>query len=95
MGDAFYTRSMRAGRINLPALGEERVYYAAIHRNGLAHNIVTRPRRKVDGHTRHVLVITDASRAGNYVVGETIAVDGGVVHAFLTESWEVDPSGAH
>jgi NAD(P)-dependent dehydrogenase (short-subunit alcohol dehydrogenase family) len=36
-----------------------------------------------------------ASRAGNYVVGETIAVDGGVVHAFLTESWEVDPSGAH
>ena len=36
-----------------------------------------------------------ASRAGNYVVGETIAVDGGVVHAFLTESWEVDPSGGH
>ena len=36
-----------------------------------------------------------ASRAGNYVVGETIAVDGGVVHAFLTESWEVDPAGGH
>ena len=36
-----------------------------------------------------------ASRAGDYVVGETIAVDGGVVHAFLTESWEVDPAGAH
>ena len=36
-----------------------------------------------------------AARSGNYVVGETIAVDGGVVHAFLTESWEVDPAGGH
>ena len=36
-----------------------------------------------------------AARSGNYVVGETIAVDGGVVHAFLTESWEVDPTGGH
>ncbi|MEK9655692.1 MAG: SDR family NAD(P)-dependent oxidoreductase [Halieaceae bacterium] len=36
-----------------------------------------------------------AARSGNYVVGETIAVDGGVVHAFLSESWEVDPAGGH
>ena len=36
-----------------------------------------------------------ASRAGNYVVGETITVDGGVVHAFLTDSWEIDPSGGN
>ena len=36
-----------------------------------------------------------AARSGNYVVGETITVDGGVVHAFLTENWEVDPAGGH
>ena len=36
-----------------------------------------------------------AARSGNYVVGETVAVDGGVVHAFLTESWEVDPAGGN
>ena len=79
MGDAFYTRSMRARRINLPALGEERVYYAAIHRNGLAHNIVTRPRRKVDGHTRHVLVITDAPR--RHVLAHNVAqVPRGFIH---------------
>jgi hypothetical protein len=36
-----------------------------------------------------------AARSGNYVVGETIAVDGGVVNAFLSESWEVDPAGGH
>jgi hypothetical protein len=36
-----------------------------------------------------------AARSGNYVVGDTITVDGGVVHAFLTEAWELDPSGAH
>ena len=36
-----------------------------------------------------------AARSGNYVIGETIAVDGGVVNAFLSESWEVDPSGDH
>ena len=36
-----------------------------------------------------------AARSGNYVVGETITVDGGVVHAFLTDSWEMDPAGAH
>jgi len=36
-----------------------------------------------------------AARSGDYVVGETITVDGGVVHAFLTESWEVDPAGGH
>jgi hypothetical protein len=36
-----------------------------------------------------------AARSGNYVIGETIAVDGGVVNAFLSESWEVDPSGNH
>jgi len=36
-----------------------------------------------------------ASRAGNYVVGETITVDGGVVHALLTDSWEIDPSGGN
>jgi NAD(P)-dependent dehydrogenase (short-subunit alcohol dehydrogenase family) len=34
-----------------------------------------------------------AARSGNYVVGETIAVDGGIVHAYLTDSWEVDPAG--
>jgi NAD(P)-dependent dehydrogenase (short-subunit alcohol dehydrogenase family) len=34
-----------------------------------------------------------AARSGNYVVGETIAVDGGIVHAYLTDAWEVDPSG--
>ena len=34
-----------------------------------------------------------AARSGNYIVGETITVDGGVVHAHLSDSWEVDPSG--
>ena len=34
-----------------------------------------------------------AARSGNYIVGETITVDGGVVHAYLSDSWEVDPSG--
>ena len=34
-----------------------------------------------------------AARSGNYGVGETIAVDGGIVHAYLTDSWEVDPAG--
>ena len=36
-----------------------------------------------------------AARSGNYVVGDVITVDGGVVHAFLTESWEIDPAGGH
>ena len=36
-----------------------------------------------------------AARSGNYVVGETITVDGGVVHALLTDSWEFDPAGGH
>ena len=53
---------MRAGRVDLPALGKEGVYHAAIYRDGLAHNVVTCARRKVDGHARHVLVITDAAR---------------------------------
>ncbi|MEL7017791.1 MAG: 3-oxoacyl-ACP reductase, partial [Pseudomonadota bacterium] len=28
-----------------------------------------------------------ASRAGNYVVGETVAVDGGVAYSSTGESW--------
>ncbi|MFN2327274.1 MAG: SDR family oxidoreductase, partial [Chromatocurvus sp.] len=29
-----------------------------------------------------------AARSGDYVIGETIAVDGGVVYASLSGSWE-------
>ena len=29
-----------------------------------------------------------AARSGDYVIGETIAVDGGVVNASLPESWD-------
>ena len=108
---------MRAGRVDLPALGEEGVHHAAINRDGLAHHVVTgafasemnkAARDLGDIVGQHVpagrigndedmagVAIYLASRAGNYVVGETITVDGGVVPAFLTESWEVDPSGAH
>ena len=70
---------MRAGRVDLPALGEEGVYYAAIYRDGLAHNVVTCARRKVDGHARHVLVITDAARW--YVLAHDIAqIPRGFIH---------------
>ena len=34
-----------------------------------------------------------AARSGNYVVGETITVDGGGVYAHLTDNWESDPAG--
>ena len=52
---------MPARRIDLPALGKEGMYHAAINRNGFAHHVVTRARSKVDGYTRHILVITDAA----------------------------------
>jgi NADPH-dependent glutamate synthase beta subunit-like oxidoreductase len=29
-----------------------------------------------------------AARSGDYVVGETVAVDGGVVNASLPDAWE-------
>jgi len=31
-----------------------------------------------------------AARSGDYVVGETIAVDGGVVYASLSGSWDTE-----
>ena len=35
-----------------------------------------------------------AARSGDYVVGETIAVDGGVVNAQMAEGWDIDPAGS-
>lgn len=35
-----------------------------------------------------------AARSGDYVIGETIAVDGGVVNAQMAESWDIDPAGS-
>ena len=34
-----------------------------------------------------------ASRAGDYVVGTTIPIDGGIVNAWIGEA--IDPSGGH
>ena len=35
-----------------------------------------------------------AARSGDYVVGETVAVDGGVVNAQMAQGWDIDPAGS-
>lgn len=56
------------------------------HGDTVAHAI---PNKRVgEDEDMAAAAIYLAARSGNYVIGETIAVDGGVVNAALPESWE-------
>ena len=49
----------------------------------------TIPNKRI-GHDEDMAAVAIylAARSGDYVVGESIAVDGGVVNASLPQSWE-------